>query len=69
MQEKYEQLKAETDVQIGSAANDHLFLTACCGWSESDTLYEFVREGPAMFDRPAKSTRSSYSTSRYIPPR
>jgi len=62
MQEKYEQLKAETDVQIGSAANDHLFFKTCGGWSENDTLYELGRDGPAMFDRPAEATRSSCST-------
>jgi len=62
IQEKYEQLKAETDVQIGSAANYHLFFKACGGWSENDTLYKLGTEGPAMFDRPAKSTRSSCST-------
>ena len=63
MQEKYEQLKADTDVQIGSVADDHIFFTACGRWNEKGTLYGLVREGPTMFDRPAKSTRSGCSTS------
>jgi len=50
-------------VQIGLAADDHLFFTACGGWNEKGTLDELGREGPAMFDRPAKCMRSSCSTS------
>jgi len=39
MQDKYEQLKAGTDVQEGSAADDHLFFKASGGWSEKSTIY------------------------------
>ena len=53
MQEKYEQLKADTNVQIGSAADDHIFFTACGGWNDKGTLYGLGREGPTIFDRPA----------------
>lgn len=50
-------------MQVGSAANDHLFFKACGGWSEKGTLYGLGREGPSMFERPTKSRRSSCSTS------
>jgi len=69
VQEKYEQLKADTDVQIDLAADDHIFFTACSGWNDKGTLYELGREGPVMFDRPAKCTCSGCSTSSaYISP-
>ena len=63
MQERYEQLKVDTDVQIDSAADDHIFFTACGGWNDKGTLYGLGRKGPVMFDRPAKSTRSDCSIS------
>jgi len=53
-QEKYEQLKANTTVQVGSEADDHLFLKACGGWSDKGTICGLGREGPSMLERPAK---------------
>ena len=63
MQEKYEQLKVGTDVQVGSAADDHLFFKASGGWSEKGTVYGLGREGPAMFERPITSRHSGGCTS------
>jgi len=63
MQEKYEQLKADTDVQAGSKADDHIFFKACGGWSEKGTVYGLGREGPAIFERPSKSRRSTSGAS------
>jgi len=48
MQEKYEQLMIDVNVQVGSEANDYLFYKAC-GWNEKGTIYELGREGPSMF--------------------
>jgi len=62
-QEKYEQLKANSNVQVGSEADDHLFLKASGGWSNKGTIYGLGREGPSMFERPAKVRRVSGSTS------
>ena len=62
-QEKYEQLKANSTVQVGSKADDHLFLKASRGWSNKGTIYGLGREGPSMFERPAKVRRVSGSTS------
>ena len=54
MQEKYEQLKGETDVQIHSAADDHFFFKACGGWSEKGALYGLGREVlPCLTDQPS----------------
>ena len=39
MQEKYEQLKTDTNVQVGTVADDHLFLKVCGGWSNKGTIY------------------------------
>jgi len=63
MQDKYEQLKAGTDVQVSSAADDHLFFKGSGGWSEKSTIYGLGKEGPAMFGRPTTSRRSDYSSS------
>lgn len=60
---KYEQLKNDANVQVISIADNHFFFKACGEWSEKGTLYELGREGPAMFERPAKSKRSSSGTS------
>ena len=57
MQEKYEQLKADTTVKVGSAADDQLFFKACGGWSNKETIYGLGREGPSMFERPAKLSK------------
>ena len=43
MQEKYEQLKVDTNVQVSSSTDDHLFFKACGGWSEKGTLYGLGR--------------------------
>ena len=61
MQEKYEELRANTNVQVGSSADDHLFLKTCGAWSEQGTIYGLSGEGPAMFEIPAKPMRSSGS--------
>ena len=63
MQEKYEQLKANTTVQVGSEADDHLFLKASGGWSNKGAIYGLGREGPSVFERPTKVRRVSASTS------
>jgi len=63
MQEKYEQLKVDTAVEVGSAADDHLFFKASGGWSDKGSIYGLGREGPAMFERPITSRRSGGSTS------
>ena len=63
MQDKYKQLKAGTDVQVSSAADDDLFFKASGGWSEKGTIYRLGRDGPAMFERPTTSRRSSCSSS------
>ena len=57
MQEKYEQLKTDTTVQVGSETDDHLFFKACRGWSDKGTIYGLGREGPSMFERPTKVRR------------
>ena len=62
-QERYEQLKANSTVQVGSEADDHLFLKASGGWSNKGPIYGLGREGPSMFERPAKVRRVSASTS------
>lgn len=61
VQEKYEQLKVGTDVQVGSAADDHLFFKASGGWTDKGTIYGLGREGPAMFEKPTTSRRSGSS--------
>jgi len=38
-------------------------LMACGGWNDKGTLHGLGREGLAIFNRPAKSTRSGCSTS------
>jgi len=60
--EKYEQLKADVNVQVGSEANDHLFYKASGGWNEKGTIYEFGREGPSMFERASRSNGSTAET-------
>ena len=63
MQDKYEQLKVGTHVQIGSAADDHLFFKASGGWSKKGTIYGLGTEGPAMFEIPTTFRRSDCSSS------
>ena len=63
MQEKYQQLKADMDVQALSATDDQLFFKACGGWNEKGTIYGLGREGPAMFERPSKSACGTSGTS------
>ena len=62
-EDKYEQLKAGTDVQVGSAADDHLFFKASGGWSEKGTIYGLGREGPSLFERPTTCRRTGCSNS------
>ena len=67
MQDKYEQLKLRTDVQVGLEADDHVFFKACGGWSEKRTVYGLGREGPTIYEGPARrgssGTSSTYSHS------
>jgi len=63
MQEKYEQMKTDTNVHVGSDADDHLLLKACSGWSNKGTIYGLGQQGPSMFKRPAKVRQGSSSTS------
>jgi len=49
MQEKYEQLKTDNGVQVGSEADGRLFLKECRGWSDKGTIYGLGREGASMF--------------------
>jgi len=63
MQEKYEQMKMDTNVHVGSDADDHLFFKACGGWSNKGTIYGLGQQGPSMFERPAKVRRGSSSIS------
>jgi len=63
MQEKYQQLKADMDVQALSATDDQLFFKACGVWNEKGTIYGLGREGPAMFERPSKSACGTSGTS------
>lgn len=44
-------------------ADDHIFFKACGGWSEKGTVYGLGREGPTMYERPAKCRRCSAGTS------
>ena len=61
VQEKYEQLKVGTDLQVGSAADDHLFFKASGGWTDKGTIYGLGREAPAMFEKSTTSRRSGLS--------
>jgi len=63
MHEKYEQLKADTDVQVGSEADDYLYYKACRSWSDKGTIYGLGREGSSMFERSSRSRGSSIGTS------
>ena len=56
-------MKTDTNVHVGSDADDHLFLKACSGWSDKGTIYGLGRQGPSMFERPAKVRRGSSTTS------
>jgi len=59
LQEKYELLKADADVQVGLEANGHVFYKVCGGWSDKGTIYGLGREGPSMFSRPSRYRGSS----------
>uniref|UniRef100_A0A7C9D1T7 Transposase-associated domain-containing protein n=1 Tax=Opuntia streptacantha TaxID=393608 RepID=A0A7C9D1T7_OPUST len=65
--EKYEQLKADTNVQVGSEADDRIFYKACGVWSDKGTIYGLGREGPSMFPRPSRSKGSSAGASSSYP--
>jgi len=56
-------MKTDTSVQVESDADDHLLLKACGAWSDKGTLYGLGRQGPSMFDRPAKVRRGGSTTS------
>jgi len=63
MREKYEQLKANTDVQVDLEADNHLFYKACGGWSNRGIIHGLAGEYPFMFENPSKSRGSSTRTS------
>ena len=63
MHEKCEQLKTDTNVQVGSETDDQLFFKACGGWSDKRTINGLRREGSTMFERPTNVRRGSSSTS------
>ena len=63
MQEKYEQLKAGKDVQVGSDTDDQIFYEACGGWSNKGSIYGLGREGPSLFPSQARCRGSTAAAS------
>ena len=62
MYEKYDQLKTDTNVQVGLEADNHLFLKASGGWSGKQIIYGWDRDGTSMLQRPSRSRSSCSST-------
>ena len=50
MQEKYDQLKADIIVQVGSEADDHLF--SCGGWTRREPYMDWIERVPLCLRGP-----------------